>query len=611
MKTNNNNMSIDLIRKYYVLIKEFDKNIDKNNNNSELIENSIFNELIENSIFNELIEKISNNEMNLIISNETKLWQKLVKKTLKISLNENLIETEMSSKLLQILINLINKLTPNERSLETTFDLICGHSMFNNILIDENYINSQLKSHLVSILCLIYEKDNNLCKDKNQMIELLLSAYNSSMTKTDQQLLRLLSLMEKNGCNLYKYLPFLWGINGAIHYSIKIKDKSTLLKEPKMEEIFSAINENKLKFSLSNFVIDLNLNPIEIIDIRSAESQYDPRFLLPLFYHLLSSQSIVKCHKFVSFGALSYTIVCLSSSCHRMRALAYCVLSRFYEHLESATFPRDRFLWIALLDYIRSGITSDNIRLKSLIAVFIVRIIDILLHPNDKLYANVRQFFVSRPTLQLNVLPAFYDLINSPDFENHKRFQRFIISWICDGLRTEEDIKLCLKRNVFNEMLTYFDSPLSDDQNQVLILTLLGRTCALYLGAKVLCTENALFCWLKQTILNINNNSNASILIQEFYQIVCIIWETISNRHLAQNEDNSQTQYLFYPSFCYEIIDIFKVIVNISPESDKLLKYSEVCKFIFKNYPKFLPLLSSLVIENLPKTITSVAMDCE
>jgi hypothetical protein len=310
MKTNNNNMSIDLIHKYYVLLKEFDKN----NNSSELIENSIF---------NELIEKISNNEMNLIISNETKLWQKLVKKTLKISLNENLIETEINSKinseinskinseinykLIEILINLINKLTPNERSLETTFDLICGHSMFNNILIDENYINSQLKSHLISVLCLIYEKDNNLCKDKNQMIELLLSAYNSSMTKTDQQLLRLLSLMEKNGCSLYKYHPFLWGINGAIHYSIKMKEKSTLLKSPKMEEIFSAINENKLKFSLSNFPIDLNLNPIQIIDIRSAESQYDPRFLLPLFYHLLSSQSIVKCHKFVSFGALSYT----------------------------------------------------------------------------------------------------------------------------------------------------------------------------------------------------------------------------------------------------------------------------------------------------------------
>ena len=392
----------------------------------------------------------------------------------------------------------------------------------------------------------------------------VLSAYNSSLSKSDQKLLKQLSSFEKNGLNLYRYQPLMWGPDGAIHYSTKNKDKQTLLKEPKMEEILSLIKQEQLRNTLNHFPIDLPLNPIQVIDIENGNASTDPRFLLPLFYQLLSNQSLVKCQKFVSFGCLSYAIACLSSQCPDMRCLAYCVLSRFYTHLETATFPKDRFLWIAIIDCIRAGIPSENSRLTSLIAVFLIRIIDVLLHPNDKLYQSVRRFLVNSPTINYNVLPEFYQNINSSDIEIQKRLQRFVISWICDGIKTEDDVRLCLKRNVYSEMITLFDSDLSDNQNKLLILEVIKRTSGHRLGAKVLTTEKGLFCWLKQTLLN---HSKDSAIVDHIQQIVQIVWQTIN---LNSNSDDISNNCL-YPSFHYEVVDILRSIVEQRPKCDKKL----------------------------------------
>ena len=553
--------TINLFNEYFCLIKT----LNKDNNDFDI--NSI-------DLISEKLKKIISIKQMIALINENNLWTKFLRKTLKTSLNEQLIEI-IGEKLLELIIDLMKKLSVNEISLETTLELICGHSMFNTILIDEKYITSQIKYQLVLILSLIYEKDLNLInnyRNNNEIIAIVLSAYNLSLAKTDQNLLKLLSFMEKNGLNLYRFQPFLWGVNGAIHYSIKNKQKETLLKEPKMEQILSSINENQLKNTLNQFPIDLTLSPIQVIDVQDGQELTDPRFLLPLFYQLLSNQSLVKCHKFVSYGCLSYAIGGLSSLCDDMRCLAYSVLSRFHSHLQMASFPKDRFLWIAIIDCIRSGVTEDNIRLKSLISVFLIRIIDVLLHPNDKLYETVRKFLMSRPTVHFNVLPDFYTNLFSSDNETHKRLQRFIISWICDGLRTEEDIKLCLKRNVFSDLFSLFDSDLSEEENRVLILKIFQRMSRQYMGAKVLCTENALFCWSKQTIFNLTIDSNSSVIIEEIFKIIETVCQTLDVQNINQN-----SKQLLYPSFCEELIDILENIIQLNPLSERIDFFDRIC----------------------------------
>ncbi|CAG2106743.1 unnamed protein product, partial [Medioppia subpectinata] len=529
------------------------------------------------SVAEELVSAISGKKLVTIIS-DNDLWTKFLRKTLKTALSEGSDETT-GAKLLAVIHELIAKLPTNGKtSLETTLDMICGHSLFKDILIDYKYIDSHLKYQLVSILCEIYDKDLKLINDRmnsnRDTIALILSSYNLSLNKCDQKLLKLLCHMETNGHNLHKYQPFLWGMNGAIHYSIKSMQKEALLKEPKMEQILSSINENQLKYTLNNFPIDLPLNPIEVIDASDSHYLTDPRFLLPLLYNLLSNQSVVKCHKFVSFGCMSYAIAGLSSRDQDMRSLAYSVLNRFHSHLEVASFPKDRFLWIAIIDCIRSGITEDNVRIPSLITVFMVRIIAVLLHPNDKLFNSVRNFLVNRPTIQLNVLPDFYQNIYSSDIETHKRLQRFVISWICDGLRSEEDIKLCLKRNVFRELMVLFDSCLTEAENQILILMALRRTCRHYKGVKVLCTENAFFCWLRQSLFNLNvESSDCQFLADEIFAILDTIWRTINGYNCSQD-----SHQLLYPSFYYELIDTLRTVAEIKPQSDeKIVKYLQIC----------------------------------
>ena len=177
--------AINLFNKYFDFIKTL------NQRNNEIDFNSI-------DLFTEKFEsKVSNKQMIALI-NENDLWTEFLRKTIKTSLNGETDE-RVGEKLLQIVYILIDKLSANETSLETSLQIICGHSMFDDILIDQKYITSELKHKLVSILSLFYEKDINLVKNaNNEMIAIVLSAYNLSMTKTDQKLLKILSFMEKN-----------------------------------------------------------------------------------------------------------------------------------------------------------------------------------------------------------------------------------------------------------------------------------------------------------------------------------------------------------------------------------------------------------------------------
>ena len=131
-------------------------------------------------------------------------------------------------------------------------------------------------------------------------------------------------------------------------------------------------DKNVIKQSIANFPINVSLEvsknifvfynfcylqPCEVHDcFHNAELKelYDPRFLLPLFSHLLSSGmvqifccrvciscllgNIINCRKFVSHGCVGYLVVALSCLNHDIRAAACHCLSRFYLHLEGSRF---------------------------------------------------------------------------------------------------------------------------------------------------------------------------------------------------------------------------------------------------------------------------------
>lgn len=467
-------------------------------------------------------------------------------------------------------------------------DLVVGHSRIREIFL-ENPNPRELRIVLIELFCLLCSCQIELAKDRENLIDFVLGTYNATLSYHDQLLLQLLFKFESAGLNLQRYQPFMWGVNGASFYAAKQSQKLAFLKLPTIEQTFKGINTQRMAASLSWFPIHLKMftdSQIEIyLSIEDDYSNcYDPRFILPMYHHFLSNQTIVKCHKFISFGGLSYAIASLSSECEHLREIAYKILSQLHHHLECASYPQDRQLWIGLIDYIRSGLTEPNQRIDCIHTVFLVNFIEILSNPLGPMFPSAREYLIRSQFKPYNfkMLPAYYriamHLVSTSSVKSYTEFQKFIIIWINDSLRTGNDIRQCHRKGVFNDMLILYNSPLCAVENRPLIMNLILTAAKLYDGIKVLCLECAIFTWIKHQLITFTSidgtgGTNKGLL----FKLVVTIWQTAKTK--TDNID-SVKRNIFYQSFGYELIDVLTRIMYKCQDRERIDKFTQIMEHI-------------------------------
>lgn len=109
------------------------------------------------------------------------------------------------------------------------------------------------------------------------------------------------------------FRPYLWGPTAAVHYSIQRSGTATKLsQQPAAGEVIALLDGEKILKTAYNFPNEVPLNSSEQV---AVSDQYDPRFLLPVLAHILSTIYSVQCVKFTQTGAVSLLFASLSSSC--------------------------------------------------------------------------------------------------------------------------------------------------------------------------------------------------------------------------------------------------------------------------------------------------------
>lgn len=407
---------------------------------------------------------------------------------------------------------------------------------------------------------------------------------------------------------MQKYHPFIFGNNAAVFYVAKQNQKLPFLYTPKIDELFKNFNQKYLQNSLNCYPIEIEMNdrPANIIEQIDNIDRYDPRFILPMFYHFLSVQFIVKYHKFISYGCFSYVIASLSSYCEQTREISYRILARFYNHLECANYPEDRLLWISLMDFIRSGMEKQNQRLECVYTVFLVKVIEILLNPSSYLFPTVRNYLIHSQLKPLNYkrIPQLYKtcLFEIPKTNpvSYTLHQKFVITWFNDSLRTEKDIKIWNSKNAFNDMLTYYNSSLCSSENRLLIMKLLIQTAKLSKGVEVFCKKCAIFSWINHqlSVMPIYDPANVASKTSLF-KLVVTIWNTAYE--YFQNNSNKE-QFIYYESFSFELIMTLSKIVYRSNDTQIIQTYTNICHTILENTKNIqdCKIIKALICSNLP-----------
>lgn len=230
---------------------------------------------------------------------------------------------------------------------------------------------------------------------------------------------------------------------------------------------------------------------------------YDPRFMLPaLTFCLVSETHIMEAQAAVDRHGVSYAMVCLASEDKTIRQMATGFLQTVVSKLEDSPYrgkTQISHLVLGLLASLASQPeeTKDE-PLPSAMAIFLAQTTAVLANPTHFLYEKVMELLLRHPLLQLHDLPLMLSTLQVGE-EHHKEVA-WILNILTAGLKTERDLVLYRRRNVFGNLLGLYSSPNSSDRVKEKVLELLWNAAAIEGGGTTLITRNGVVAWIEQQL---------------------------------------------------------------------------------------------------------------
>uniref|UniRef100_A0A8C2SXU5 URB1 ribosome biogenesis homolog n=1 Tax=Coturnix japonica TaxID=93934 RepID=A0A8C2SXU5_COTJA len=446
--------------------------------------------------------------------------------------------------------------------------MVTHHSLFLSAMLrsrEEDDTNIQTREALVDILLTVVKLDPSVCESSH--LAVLLGAYGATLSTVDQKILLLLQLYEKNNQSLINSRILLWGPAAVEHHKACKSLGKSLWQQPSMEEILCLLDREKMMKTVLSFPQHRHLLPSEEVQeslyrdesIKNLDDFYDPCFLLQLFSELTRPECFVACHKFVEVNALGLTVAALSSYDPNMRAAAYFVLASFRSHLEGARFREQKQL-LYLMDAVQNGIRQQNLRFTFSLTLYIARVAQQMLKPEEHMYTKINRFLLSHQYLDLRKVPGFFQLFYSFDFE-HKIERDWVLRLLGEGLRDKHCYQLYDYQRIFHVILSFFNSPLCDEGSQNHILEVLQSAACVTKAAYELIQDHSLLTWILHIL---EKRFLENKLLNRIISLVHTLWLTnVGSKRESKKKPQENRKLLpiqLVNEFLYVLIALVKLI---------------------------------------------------
>ncbi|XP_060054580.1 nucleolar pre-ribosomal-associated protein 1 isoform X2 [Erinaceus europaeus] len=428
-------------------------------------------------------------------------WQKLVKAGLKFRYRDHAFLQALHAAIQRLYVpesTTRSKLLP----LPTVHVMLTQHSLFLPTLLasdQEGDPDDQVREALVELMAAVVRTCPSVCESSHFAV--LLGAYGASLSVLDQKILLLLRAYEQNRLSLIDFRVLLWGPAAVEHHKTCRSLGKSLWQEPSVGDILRLLDRDRMLRTVLHFPQSRRLlppedskDPIFKDGSTKLDDLYDPCFLLHLFSELTRPEFVVDCRKFLDSNALGLTVAALSSYDPQMRAAAYSVLGAYYSHVEGARF-REQPQLLYLLDVVRNGIRTQNMRLTFTLALFIAKAALQILKPEEHMYLKINRFLLSHEYLNMNKIPGFYQFFYSSDFEQEAE-REWILGVLRQGLRDKHCYELYARRGVFTIILSFFHSPLCGEAAQNGILETLQNAAQDPKSAYEILRDHSLLTWV-------------------------------------------------------------------------------------------------------------------
>ncbi|GAB1606504.1 nucleolar pre-ribosomal-associated protein 1-like [Argonauta hians] len=402
--------------------------------------------------------------------------------------------------------------------------IVIDHSEFMDVMTEEG--SNRKKELLLDIILLIMERERKCYVDEH--LNVFFGTYGATLSLGDQKLLKIFSLYEKNGNNLNKFRPYLWGSRFLDRCAVNRGLPDNLKKPGSFIDVLNLISKDKMKNSVVNFPMERKLCPSTILskDNLKLSTCYDPSFILPVFSYILSPENDLDCHLFIEKKCFNYCIIALSCYDDNLRAAAYHALFHMKEHLIRCTqyHMRDQFLYVLRL--LKNSMFKCNARISFIAALYLVKVCEIILNKDHDLYFSIIGTFVMKPMLKLYSVPAFFQMFQSSSNMSY-RIKKWMLYLLHDGLQGNTERSIYQKLGVFKIIMSYANSSISDSGIQEVVLEILMAACT-ERSAVVMVQECGILSWMSYFISNVNPRSELTVLITK---LLHKLWYTLLQKN--------------------------------------------------------------------------------
>ncbi|XP_024929234.3 uncharacterized protein LOC107431767 isoform X5 [Ziziphus jujuba] len=357
---------------------------------------------------------------------------------------------------------------------------------------------------------------------------LLLTSYGGKLSEIDMEIYNLMRTIESIdglvGENVAG-LDYLWGSAAS-----KI-EKQQVLEQDIPSDIMNgaeAIKERRRSLFRDNLPIDpricastvlyfpydrtssdepLSLDKFQSNNLKHSPDvarveRYDPAFILRFSIHSLSA-GYIEPMEFACLGLLAITFVSMSSPDGSIRRLAYDTLVGFKNALEKCKKRKDMTRIQLLLTCMQNGITEPWQRIPSVIAIFAAEASLILLDPSHDHCATLSRLLTHSSRLDMRNIPLFKEFFWSSSI-SFKAERLWMLRLLYVGLNLQDDAQIYIRNSVMENLMSFYTSPLSDNESKELILQVVKKSIKLHKMTAYLVENCGLFSWLS-SVLSISN----------------------------------------------------------------------------------------------------------
>ncbi|XP_057798932.1 uncharacterized protein LOC131014835 [Salvia miltiorrhiza] len=359
-----------------------------------------------------------------------------------------------------------------------------------------------------------------------ELVHLLLFSYGATCSEVDLEIYNLLLDIESNDescAGTVARTDYLWGIASLKARKDLEQDKDMQSVEQKNVEIYE---RQKVKFR-ENIPIDPKICAQTVLffpynrvvyEGNSPKLQkasyavvhegpsttdklqiYDPVFILRFSIHCLS-MSYIEPIEFASLGLLAVTFASISSPDDDMRKLGYEALAKFKSALEKCQKKKEVVRLRLLLTYLQNGIEEPWQRIPSVIAVFAAEASVILLDPSNNNYSTISKHLSNSPSVNMKAIPLFRNFFWSTSI-TFKADRVWMLRLLCAGLNTEDDAQTYIRNSIFETLLSFYSSPLSDNESKELIIQVVKKAVLLHKAVWFLVEHCGVISWLSSILL--------------------------------------------------------------------------------------------------------------